>query len=182
MREQGVGERWEPAPGYAGFYEVSNQARVKRLARCAANGQWYPEIILAQCSNGRAGQPYRCVQLRGTDGQRHWCKVYRLVAQAFLGQRLPGMHTLHGPGGPLDDWLVNLSYGTPVQNAQDQVRDGTQALGDKMPHARLSEEIVRDSRRRYGAGEKAVRLAVEAGVSETTMGRALSGKTWQWVR
>jgi hypothetical protein len=42
-----------------------------------------------------------------------------------------------------------------------------------------TEAAVADCRRRYAAGESGGRLAVEHGVSQPTMARAISGQTWR---
>jgi hypothetical protein len=108
--------------------------------------------------------------------------VHRLVASAFLGPLPPGMETRHGPAGIQDNSVANLSYGTPVENALDKVRDGTHVQGSMMPWAVLTEDIVRQCRKRfYARSDTIVGLAGEFGVAMQTMHDALTGRTWRHV-
>jgi hypothetical protein len=49
------------------------------------------------------------------------------------------------------------------------------------PAAKLTTEIVADARRRFRAGESIAALARAAGVSESTMRRAVRGEGWRHV-
>ena len=51
--------------------------------------------------------------------------VHRLVAAAFLGPCPQGMQVRHGEAGALDNGIGNLCYGTAKDNAQDNLRHGT---------------------------------------------------------
>ena len=100
----------------------------------------------------------------------------------MAGRLPPGMHPRHGPGGSLDNRLGNLTYGTPLENILYEVRDGTMPRGSAKPEARLTEAIVAECRTRWAAGETQYALAAEFGVSQGTMGKAVTGKTWRSVR
>lgn len=51
--------------------------------------------------------------------------VHRLVAAAFLGPCPPGMQVRHGDGTRDNNQIGNLCYGSPRDNTQDAMRDGT---------------------------------------------------------
>jgi DNA-binding transcriptional regulator YhcF (GntR family) len=108
-------ERWLPVVGYEGYYEVSDWGRVRSL-----HPQGRPRGKFLRPSAGT----YLVVNLSKDHVRESW-PVHRLVGEAFLGPLPPGMMTRHGPGGPYDNRLVNLSYGSAAENADDQVRDGT---------------------------------------------------------
>jgi NUMOD4 motif len=94
-------ERWLPAPGYAGFYEVSCCGQVYSMPRAATAGG-----LLRVQVNSRG---YRVVVLCKY-GRTVTVPVARLVLGAFAGPA-SGRRARHGPGGPGDDSLANLSWG-----------------------------------------------------------------------
>jgi hypothetical protein len=95
-----TGERWLPARGYAGFYEVSDRGRVYSLPRAATAGG-----ILALRRNSRG---YHIVTL-AKYGETRTVMVGRLVLEAF-DSPAAGRRARHGPGGKADDSLANLSW------------------------------------------------------------------------
>src|SRR5258708_9521362 len=104
---------------------------------------------------------------------RTW-PVHQLVRLAFGGQRPAGMESLHGPGGNLDDRLVNLRYGTSKENAADRVRDGVANRGERCGTARLTEVVVLECRRRLPAGETQMAHAADFGVMRPPTPNALT--------
>lgn len=98
-----AGECWRPVPGYAGFYEVSDQGNVYSLGRPSARGG----MLTPQFNP--AG--YRFVRLHKY-GRVKTVAVGRLVLLAFVGQpTAPGTRAVHGDGGCGDDSLANLRWG-----------------------------------------------------------------------
>jgi NUMOD4 motif len=93
-------ERWRPAPGYAGWYEISDLGRVYSLPRAATAGGY-----LAIRLNSRG---YNVVVLCKY-GRRRTVPVARLVLGAFAGAA-NGRRARHGSKGPADDSLANLSW------------------------------------------------------------------------
>jgi len=176
------GERWVPVVGYEGLYDVSDLGRVRSLARTVLrrDGRVLPLMgrTLRQVPGGRG---YLHVTLH-RDGEAQTHPVHRLVGEAFLGPLPVGQQTRHGPGGALDNRLVNLSYGTPTENCDDKVRDGTLARGSRIGLAKLTEAIVCECRERYFAGGTSfMALASEFGVSSVAMRQAIRRKTWRHV-
>ncbi len=95
-------ENWRPIPGYAGFYEVSDQGNIYSMARTAVHGG----LLTPQVNP--AG--YRFVRLHKY-GRVKVTTVGRLVLLAFRGQPPSGTRARHGAGGRLDDSLQNLRWG-----------------------------------------------------------------------
>ena len=102
---------WKPIHG-ARHYEASHQGLVRSVDR-TIGGKFYPGVVLKTRVNNSG---YEMVNIRTNDGQVKTCTVHSLVLLAHVGPRPEGMETLHGPGGPLDNRLVNLTYGTKKQN------------------------------------------------------------------
>jgi NUMOD4 motif/HNH endonuclease len=169
-------EQWRPVPGYEGFYEVSDMGNVRsaKRRRGSKGGQLKPAL-----SGGRSPRLH-VVLFHGSFASRKSRLVHQLVLEAFIGPRPPGMEACHGPGGPLDNRLVNLYWATHIQNMADRVRDGT-AWGERYHMTKLTQADVAACRTRYAAGESQASLAREFGVSQAAISEAVTGRTWFWL-
>lgn len=166
----GADERWLPVVGYEGLYEVSDLGRVRRLWRKG------PKPLKQNL------KPEYLGIILWRNGEGWTVLVHILVARAFLGPRPEGHQVCHGPAGKLDNRLVNLSYGTASKNhGADMHRDGTIQMGVRHVRAKLTDEIVRECRRRAAAGEAKAALAREFGVHNRTMRDAVTGVHWKHV-
>lgn len=180
-----MSERWLPVVGFEGFYEVSDQGRVRSLDRTVPQGgrsvglgrtRVVPGRVLRAAVNRQRGG-YRQVNLIA-HGKQHQRRVGRLVAAAFLGPCPLDQEVRHGFGGSADDRLENLSYGTHVQNCADRITHGTHLQGEKCPQARLSEADVR----RIKSGiEPAEMLAAVFGVHPGHINNIRRGTRWAHV-
>jgi hypothetical protein len=94
-------ERWLPAPGYAGWYEVSDLGGLRSLPRAATAGG---PVAVQLNSRG-----YR-VAVLCKYGRCRTVMVGRLVLGAFRSPA-DGRRARHGVKGPADDSLANLSWG-----------------------------------------------------------------------
>lgn len=169
-------ERWLSVPGYEGFYDVSDQGRVRSVRRMTPHG-W------------RGGRPlksfpdsdgYLRVNLSRNGQVAGLQAVHRLVLLAFTGAPpSPDHECCHGPGGKLDNRPANLSWGTRLENSDDKRRDGTMACGEKQGNSRLSRSDVEAIRRRRANGEEGAALAGEFGVSPTHISRIVLRRSWQ---
>ena len=72
----------------------------------------------------------------------------------------------------------NMRWAAGSTQARNQ-RTGVRPHGSAKPQAALTEDIVRECRIRWAAGETQQDLAAEYGVSKPTMHKAIMGKTWQ---
>ena len=174
-------EEWRPVTGWENLYQVSDQGRVRSLPRISqcSNGtrRRYPGKLLTPTSDGH----YYGVLLHDIP-RRKRVPVHTLVAQAFLGPCPEGQEVRHGPGGKLDNRLVNLSYGTRRQNnTEDKLRDGTLLRGESHPEAKLTEEDVRAIRILYAAGVTYMKLAEQFGVSWTNIREIVHRRAWKHV-
>lgn len=186
-RNNAHAEHWEPIAGYEGLYEVSCLGSIRSLPRLRRNsrGQGF------NLSPGRTLKPTR--RFRGDydyghlkvtlcrEGQKKTVDVAVLVARAFLGEPGPGQQVRHGPAGTSDNSVQNLSYGTAKQNTDDRKRDGTYPIGEKNSRRRLTDEAVRDIRRRYAQGELQRQIAASFGVSRPVISQIVRRKTWRHI-
>jgi HNH endonuclease/NUMOD4 motif len=115
---------WLPVAGYEDRYEVSSTGLVWSLRRNR----------LLKAAPGKKTRGYLYVGL--WDGKRSRTrKVHLLVLAAFRGPRPPGMQARHWDGDHQNNDESNLSWGTPGENALDNVRNGVhnQARKDCCP-------------------------------------------------
>lgn len=134
-------ERWRPIPGWEGYYEVSDQGRVRSVDRCLPHAH-----VGRQSVRGRVLKPavrdtgHLVVTLR-LPGHKRLCRVHRLVLTAFRGTCPIGMEGCHNNGDPADNRLSNLRWGTPSSNKYDSVRHGTHANAAKT-HCKRGHEFT----------------------------------------
>lgn len=120
-------EQWAPVVGYEGRYEVSDQGRVRSIDRVTSHGRRRRGQLLKQIPHMRG---YLLVNLWRDNSARLWL-VHRLVLAAFAGPAPEGAEGRHGVGGPADNRLSNLAWGTHSDNMRDQVAHGTHAHASK---------------------------------------------------
>jgi hypothetical protein len=75
----------------------------------------------------------------------------------------------------------HLSWATPIQNALDRRRDGTQLEGVKVWNAKLDDDKVREIRRLRSEGFTLQWIGEEYGVTTCTVSAAARGATWKHV-
>ena len=120
-------ENWKPVVGYEGYYEVSDQGRMRSLDREIETLNKYGPCV--KKLKGRALKPsadkdgYLQVGL-SRDGQVSRRFVHRLVLEAFRGTCPPGHETCHWDDEPSNNKLSNLRWGTRSENELDMVRNG----------------------------------------------------------
>lgn len=157
---------WRPVPSAPG-YEVSNDGRV-RSKRC-----------VLRPIHGKGG--YLCVfAYSGGKATMRKLWVHVAVLEAFVGACPEGMETRHLNGIPADNDLSNLAWGTPLENAADKRRHGTQPRGERSASAKLTEADVHEIRRLHGTVSLR-ELGMRFGVSHTAIRRAATGAKWSHV-
>lgn len=118
-------ERWLPATGFEGFYEVSDLGQVRSVDRVVYGGRGklgrHRGRILIQKTHPNG---YRLVGL-SVDAVVTTKQVAHLVLEAFRGPRPPGMESCHGPAGVGDNCVTNLRWDTHTANQLDSVHQGT---------------------------------------------------------
>lgn len=177
-------EEWRAISGWEGFYEVSDEGRVRSLDRVGhRNGHpaRFRGRILAACI-GKNG--YRTVQLCSPEGQnRHY--VHRLVAFAFFGECPSGHEVCHQNGTRSDNRKINLRYGTHQSNCDDMRTHGTSVKfhpklrGEKNGCSKLTDEEVHYIRRNPEL--TLTHLGELFGVHRTSIHHVRTGKNWKYL-
>ena len=118
---------WSPVPGYEGYYEASDQGRVRSVERRAANGRLWPSVVLKPVTHPNG---HLQVHLSRNNSRRtRW--VHRLVLAAVVGPAPDGVVARHRNGDPGDNRVANLEWGTHSENLHDQVRHGSHFFAAK---------------------------------------------------
>jgi len=76
---------------------------------------------------------------------------------------------------------VHLRLGTHRDNSDDRMKDGTTAIGERQGKAKLTNEIVREMRRRNQSGETVAVLAREFKVNHASAWRAIHREHWKHI-
>lgn len=131
----------------------------------------------------QVARAYRIVTIGFEDGRRS-VMVHRLVMEAFVGPRPPGLQVCHGDGNGSNNVLSNLRYDTAKANIHDILRVRGIALGESAYQAKLTDAqvIAIRARHRKGSGSDGCNaLAREYGVTPSAMHDMLTGKTWRFI-
>lgn len=146
------GEKWAPAPGvHAPYYSVSTHGRVFSWGACRV------------MSPGVTQSNYKFV-IFWYGGEKTYWRVSRLVMATFIGRS--DLQVNHKDGNKRNNHLRNLEYCTSSENQRHALDAGLRKKGEQMGNAKLTEECVRDIRRRFKAGEKQRDIAKIYGVSQ----------------
>ena len=165
-------------PGFQGYGVRSDgtvwSCRIAKRGRPGAIGNHWQQL------KPHIDRGYAQVALR-RNGKLRSYRVHRLVLEAFVGPCPDGQECRHKNGVSTDNRLENLCWGTPKDNRADARRQGRLSCGERHPIAKLTDESVREIRRRGAGGETQVSLAAAFGVHRGTIARILHGQGWRHV-
>jgi hypothetical protein len=156
-------EEWRSAESMPG-YDVSNLGRVRswrgpgpgakrdvpRLRRLALDHDGYLQVAFFHL---------------GKVSQR---KVHILVLEAFVGSCPYGHESRHLDGVRSNNVPCNLRWSTHAENVGDQVRHGTDSIGERNGNAKLT--MVQANEIRI-SNESQAKIAKKYHVSRSTVGR-----------
>lgn len=110
-------EKWKPVKGYEGFYEVSDEGRVRSLDRYTRNSRNgnFTRFVKGRVKKQSNRGGYLCVTLN-RDGKYKTVLVHRLVALAFLDNpsHLPQVN--HKDENKRNNRVDNLEWCTAEYN------------------------------------------------------------------
>jgi len=109
---------------------------------------------------------YRLRACLSKDGREYHRFVHILVCEAFHGPRPDGMLATHVNGDSMDNRADNVRWNTPKGNTEDAIRHGTLRRGEQHGQSRVTEDQVREIRRRFADGETEKSLGNEHGITE----------------
>jgi hypothetical protein len=170
-------ETWKAVVGFEGQYEVSDLGRVRSVDRIEhtfkKTGTPYTRSLKGKLLKPfPVGKGYMVFSL-GLNNQQF---VHVIVLKAFVGPAPEGCEGRHLDDVKSNNALLNLCWGTPLENAQDSIRNGTKPRGERVGGAKLTSDIVRSIR---SSGRPTKEIAAEFGVVRSTVIRILSKRTWK---
>lgn len=132
MTKASITEQWKPAVGYEGFYDVSDQGRIRSVDR----------IIEKNNAFGYAPQPRRGKMRKlGLDrygyprlsmhkeGVKTYAHVHKIVAEAFIGLCPDGCNQInHKDSDKLNNTPANLEWCDGSHNQLHSFKSGTHTL------------------------------------------------------
>lgn len=179
-------EVWKVVPGYDGRYEVSSLGRVRSLDFTVPFVRHGKPVV--RVSRGRllkqhmTSQGYYFSVPLSRDGSSQRVGVHILVCCAWHGPRPPKHQAAHNNGDGHDNRPENLRWATSLENAADKLLHGTDARGEKHGQAKATEEMVRDIRRRFSAGERLVSIrASYPQLGRTCVPKIAHRQRWAWL-
>lgn len=158
-------ERWLPIPGYEGWYEASDQGRIRSVDRVVTDGRGRQLRQKSKVLSQADYQGYRKVALSQNGSLRTYA-VHRLVMLTFDGPRPEGMEVHHRNNIRHDNRLENLEYVTPRRNTRESIKAGT--FNFVAGHNRI--QMPPEARQLLGTMSDR-KLADRLGVSKYTVGR-----------
>lgn len=177
-------EVWKDVVGFKGKYKVSNQGRVKTVARTYwrphENGSMVLCRIQEKILTGTNKSGYIKVCLVGV-GQ---VRVHRLVLEAFVGPCPEGMECLHWDGDRANNRRHNLRWGTRSENIADAKRHGTFSSpphykGELNGKAVIKNHQITEVHRLYRSGLSLEEVGDIFGVTSFPIRMIISGRTFK---
>jgi len=176
-------EQWKDVPSWEGWYQVSDEGRVRSLTRrsnCGKSTAIYKGRIL---KTGLLEAGYDTVVL-SQPGRRAHTYVHRLVAAAFIGPCPPKLEVCHNNGKRTDNRLENLRYDTRQNNAFDRLKHGTMPTGVAVRGEDNASAILTDAAVitiRAIEGKTLQQIAGRYGVSISTISLVRNRKIWRHI-
>lgn len=180
-------ETWKPVVGFENLYEISNTGAVRSIVRVVEVSRPSGVYSCRKSSKVRSVSYNRCGYLKVTlyKGTRLVTRlVHRLVCEAFNGPPPSDKHTVNHKNGVKDDNRPeNLEWATRGENIAHAIKHlGQTRIGVINGYAKLTEDDVREIRRRRARGETLPVIALAIGVSEGCVASAARGRSWSHVK
>ncbi len=168
---------WRTIQELGNAYEVSEYGDIRRIA-WGKGAQ--PGLILKPFLHRKG---YLSIAVTRGVGKKTRGFVHKFVALAFLGPRPKDLEINHKDGNKLNNHYLNLEYVSRRKNYDHAISLHLHAHGEAHTHAKLTEEKVKEIRRRYKNGERMKDLAREFGVSDggTLVPLLIKKRTWKHV-
>lgn len=143
-----MSEVWKEIPGFEGLYQVSNQGRVKSLAKVIWNGKGYFTSKEKVLHPNTLAKGYYQVELK-KDGKRCCHQVHRLVAMTFIENPSPAdlNQVNHLNGDKQDNRVENLEWSNNSLNQKHAWATGLQRVSGKAGRPKRAVVLTRGDKK-----------------------------------
>lgn len=165
-------ENWRPIEGYDGYYEVSDEGRIKshvpwrgsieRIMSHGINGGGYPHVTLWK------------------NGFKKSMDVHRLVANAFVEKTESKTIVNHIDGVKTNNRAINLEWCTYSENLIHSINMGFHPSGERSNLSKLTNHDVIQIRYLEGYFTQHT-LAAMYGVSRQLIGQIHNYSIWNYI-
>lgn len=177
----GEATEYRTVVGYP-YYKIGNNGEVWSCLCKTGTGRSHRGWLRLASYIDKKG--YVRYSLRKKPGDRNQISygLHKLLMDAFVGPRPDGYECRHIDDNKLNNDLSNLAWGTHAENTEDRDRNGKTLKGEKHPLAKLTEEKVRDIRRRSANGESRKSIAQDYGINPGSIASIIKFITWKEVK
>lgn len=168
-------ERWLPVAGFEGYYEVSDQGRVRSLDHRDRTGRFHKGRLLKP-NTQRAG--YLNVHLSKGEVKKTQ-RVHRLVASAFIENPMNHPEVNHINEDVTDNRACNLEWCTRVYNVNYGGYQTRKALAQGKKVNAILDGCVIATFASEGVAARFVNGS-QGGISSAVIGRSESYRGLQW--
>lgn len=183
-----MAERWVDIKGYKGFYQVSDQGRIRSLTRVVtsmkSNCKYTSGVmrtIQGRIRSLNRAHGYPSISLH--NGEKRAFNVHRIVAEHFVPNPdgLPQVN--HKNGVKTDNRACNLEWCSPSQNTRHAFKSGLRVgpRGEKNGRAKLTEDNVRAIKVLLEQGLSYQKIANKYDVSKGTIAHIAKGRKWTHI-
>lgn len=176
-----AGDEWREIKGMEGIYDVSRDGRVRSRARLVRGSRGGLRPIPARILRPRIirGYCYVSLQAAGTVAQ---VSIHRLVAAAYLPETGGRRFVNHKDGDKKNNNVENLEWVTTSENNKHAFNAGLRSnAGEANSNSVLTDDQVRDIRRRLDQGETCASIARNYSVTDRAISRIKRRKCWRHI-
>jgi hypothetical protein len=174
MEEEGLIEVWKPIKQFPA-YAISNMGRVKRIT--PAPGTWIGKILNPILTPGG----YHIIGLRNGNGSKIRIPLHRIVLESFVRKRPKGKECNHKDGNKTNNYVGNLEWVTPKENAEHAFKTGLRKKGLEHPSTKLKEGEIYLARKLGKAGISCRKVAKMFNISPSMANAIARNKIWRGI-
>lgn len=169
-------EIWKNIPLWEGYYQASTLGRIKSCDRKVTWNTGVVRLVKGKILKLQKGSKYLHVGL-GRGGRLKTITVHSLVANTFLEKPKWATMVMHGNNIKTDNRVLNLKWGTALQNMRDAFADDLvhTPFGWQRPNRVHGEDTYKKVYTMYNSGQyNKHQISVIVGIHSGTVHRMVT--------